>query len=277
MYREDFTGQTFGTRLIIKNFCDKEDWIKIGKKPPAQTRKYRLAKCLNCGKESPVLMKNMIECPPKRCCFCSNIGNHSNVITNTNNWSVKDKDAFLNVIYQGKVITAVIDKEDYERAKEKTWRISKKKNKFYLISGSKTKQNTIYLHKFILNEEPPVGYEIDHIDGNSLNNRKSNLRIITRLQNIQNSKERIDSQIGIRGISPDGHGGFTVDFCFNKNRIYVKPWKSLEEAVWCRKILEEYYGLEMLNNNPKAVPYLTLPVERQREIEQYVMSKISRK
>ena len=41
MYKENFVGQTFGTRLIIKNFCDEEDWIKIGKKPPKEPKKYR--------------------------------------------------------------------------------------------------------------------------------------------------------------------------------------------------------------------------------------------
>ena len=277
MYKEDFTGQTFGNRIVIRNYCIEEDWIKINKIPPTIPTKHRLTKCLNCVMESPALMKNLILHPPKKCCFCSNIGNHSNIITNTNSWTTYNNYAVINVIYKNKVISAQIDIEDYQKTKEKIWRVSKKKNKYYLISGSKAKNNVIYLHRFILNEEPQKGYEIDHIDGNSLNNRKNNLRIITRQENIQNTKERIDSQLGIRGVSPDGRGKYIVDFSFNKNRVYSKPWSTIEEAVWCRKCLEDYYGLQMLINNPKAKFYFTLPKDKQEKIKQYILSKISRK
>lgn len=280
MYKENFTGQTFGNRKILRNYCVDEDWIKIGKKVPSDEnkRKYKLGKCLNCGMVFPVLIKNVIHQPPKRCVFCSNIGNHHNITTNTNSWAVYDNQyAVINVLYHNKVISAQIDYDDYERTKQYIWRISKKKNKFYLLTGSKFKSTVTYLHKFILNQEIPEGYEIDHKDGNSLNNRKSNLRIVTRLENIQNTRERIDNQIGIRGISPDRNKTYKVDFAFNKQRYYFKNWNSLEEAVYCRKFAEEFFGLEMLKNNPKAMPYLTLSKSKQEEIYTYVIEQISRK
>lgn len=277
MYREDYTGQVFANREIIRNFCTEDDWIKIGKPIPNDISHYRLSKCLNCGAVFPTLMKNVFERPPKRCSFCSNIRNTSNTIrSSTNSWAKYDMYAVINVLYHDTVIQSYIDIEDFEMVSKRMWRISKKKNKYYLVSGSKSKGDSIYLHRLILHDkEIPDGFEIDHIDGNSLNNRKKNLRIVSRLQNIQNMSERIDSQIGIRGVSPNGHGGFTVDFSFNGHRYYFKPWNTLEEAVYCRRILEEHFGLEMINRNPKANHLNELPVNKQQEIYNYVQQKIS--
>ena len=45
----------------------------------------------------------------------------------------------------------------------------------------------IYLHRFLMN--PKVDMKIDHKNGNTLDNRKSNLRICTHAENIRNSKK----------------------------------------------------------------------------------------
>lgn len=42
----------------------------------------------------------------------------------------------------------------------------------------------VYLHRLILNA--PIGLEVDHIDGDGLNNTRANLRIVTRRQQMQN-------------------------------------------------------------------------------------------
>jgi len=52
------------------------------------------------------------------------------------------------------------------------------------------------LHRFLMN--PPDGYEIDHIDGDRLNNRRANLRVVTQLQNSQNKPT--SGATGHRGV-----------------------------------------------------------------------------
>lgn len=68
-------------------------------------------------------------------------------------------------------------------------------NKHYVtamacIPGTKGKKlKTVYFHRLILNAEP--GDVIDHMDGDTLNNQRNNLRIVTSMQNTRNQKKRI--------------------------------------------------------------------------------------
>lgn len=60
------------------------------------------------------------------------------------------------------------------------------------------KQIKIYLHRFILDAKKDQ--EIDHINRNGLDNRRSNLRFCTSFQNKLNQKIRKDSLLGIQGV-----------------------------------------------------------------------------
>lgn len=85
---------------------------------------------------------------------------------------------------RGKV--ALVDDEDYERLSQFHWYAQKIHNVYY--GGRHTHlpqpRGVIYIHREIM--VPPPGFMIDHIDGNGLNNQKSNLRIVTNRENLQN-------------------------------------------------------------------------------------------
>ena len=271
----EYMNQRFGNREVIRDYCIDTDWSSLGLKIPKRKDKYLLTRCLNCGSVLPSMKKNLICQPPKRCVFCSNIGNHSNVETFTNSWVVYDDYAVCNVMFDRKIVSFYIDASDYAKVSELTWRISKKKQKYYVVSGSIKKKSMIYLHTFVYGQ-PPVEYEIDHIDGNSLNNRKANLRIVSHQENVDNLRAtRIDNSIGIRGISTDKRwNNYTVDFHYHGKRFYTKRWKTIEEAVWCRYCFEDYYGIPAIKNNPLAAQYFTLNDEKKEEIRQYVLATI---
>lgn len=98
------------------------------------------------------------------------------------------------VLSQGKV--ALVDAEDYERISQFKWNFNGRYAKrTVLVDG---KYITIMLHNFIMNT--PEGMVVDHIDGNRLDNRKTNLRICTRLENSWNQKPR-NNVSGYKGVS----------------------------------------------------------------------------
>lgn len=164
-----------------------------------------------------------------------------------------------------------IDKDDYYKVSQRHWRASHKKRKIYVVSGSKAKGNTVYLHNYLMNYDYLPGYEVDHIDGNSLNNRKSNLRIVPRQANIDNTRVRCDNKIGIRGVSfSSKEKRYIVDFVYHKVRFYFHHWKDINSAVYCRKYAEEHFGIETLNKNPLAQQYLTLSDDEAEKIREHV-------
>lgn len=65
-----------------------------------------------------------------------------------------------------------------------------------LING---KQKTIWMHRQILNA--PVGLEVDHADGNRSNNQRSNIRLCTRTENMQNRPLTVKNTSGYKGVS----------------------------------------------------------------------------
>ena len=67
------------------------------------------------------------------------------------------------------------------------------------------KRKVIRMHRAILS--PPDDKEVDHINGDGLDNRLANLRIVSREQNQRNSKRRSDNTSGFKGVSLHGKSG----------------------------------------------------------------------
>ncbi|RWB40419.1 MAG: hypothetical protein EOQ44_25070 [Mesorhizobium sp.] len=77
---------------------------------------------------------------------------------------------------------AEIDDEDYDLIKGHRWAATRRQKKLY-VRGTVFGRDVL-LHRFLMGE--PAGLVVDHINGDTLNNRrKSNLRICTQVQNIK--------------------------------------------------------------------------------------------
>jgi hypothetical protein len=68
----------------------------------------------------------------------------------------------------------------------------------YVVANYKEKNRTIQLHQLIL--PAPEGFEIDHINNNGLDNRRSNLRIVTHQQNQNNMPKKRNSSSKYYGV-----------------------------------------------------------------------------
>lgn len=95
---------------------------------------------------------------------------------------------------KGKV--AMIDIEDFELVSQNKWHVSDG----YAARAERIdygKYKVVKMHRIVMN--CPQGLEVDHLNGDKLDNRKSNLRICTHQQNTQNRKIQTNSG-GYKGV-----------------------------------------------------------------------------
>lgn len=86
-----------------------------------------------------------------------------------------------------------------------------------------------YLHRVIL--DPPEGSFADHIDGNTLDNRRANLRPATPLQNSANSKTSSTNTSGLKGAFWNkGRGCWQAYIMLAGDRKYIGRFESAQEA-----------------------------------------------
>lgn len=95
----------------------------------------------------------------------------------------------------------LLDDEDYERIPKTGWYLSdayhgdNKRKTRYAVHDTYGK-----MHRYILNLSDPSKL-VDHIDGNGLNNQKSNLRVVTSSINKKNQKPTRANKFNFNGIS----------------------------------------------------------------------------
>lgn len=100
-----------------------------------------------------------------------------------------------------KEMYALVDDEDYNELSKYYWRvmdsgIQARKVHYAVRQEGTTKRKSFLMHRVIMNA--PVGYDVDHINGDGLDNRRSNLRVVTRRENSQNQHiKRKSKYVGV--------------------------------------------------------------------------------
>ena len=170
--------------------------------------------------------------------------------------------------------TFIIDSEDIEKLGDRKWRCVYKNDKPYLFTGNQ-KSEKIYFHRLVM----PTDKQVDHISGNTLDNRKANLREVSIQNNMKNLQKKNTNTSGIRGVSYDKKRNlWKTDFTCEKIRYYVKDWSKKEQAVYQRYILEKYFLKEYRNtaNDELFLEYISkLSNAEKREIKDYLISKLN--
>lgn len=129
---------------------------------------------------------------------------------------------------QGKV--ALVDWIDYERVSCFKWSASKNQRTFYACR-SHQKKTSIMLHRFILGLDPGDGRIADHINGDGLDNRRCNLRIVSAAQNLQNARRPVTNTTGLKGVSYHQRGKcFTARIKTQGKTLWLGSFSTAEEA-----------------------------------------------
>ena len=135
---------------------------------------------------------------------------------------------------QGKV--AIVDHDDYDWLNQWKWSLSGR------YVHRKAGKRTIYLHRLICGN--PKGMVCDHINGDPLDNRRSNLRICHQKDNTRNSKLQKNNKTGFVGVSfLKSYGKFESYIHVNHKKINLGYFDDPIVAAKTRDIASiKYFG-----------------------------------
>ena len=141
---------------------------------------------------------------------------------------------------------AIVDPEDEERVREHRWYLENTSTRVRYACSHSSKNQTIRLHTFLFGEAPN-GKVMDHIDENGLNNRRQNLRFVTRPVNSHNVTQPKNSTgyIGVR----NNKGRY---YCRVKNLFNLPFNTALDAAKKYDEIMLKLYGPHAKTNHVLA-------------------------
>jgi len=111
----------------------------------------------------------------------------------------------------------------------------------------------IRLHRYLMKAHLSEGLEVDHVNGNKLDNRIENLRIVTRQQNQFNSKPSKNSFSKYKGVSFDKNSAHKkpifAQIMHNRKNYRLGTYTSEEEAAraYDKKAIELFGEYAYLN------------------------------
>ena len=134
---------------------------------------------------------------------------------------------------KGKV--ALIDQEDAPLITAYWWHaVLVPSGKIYaarhFILGDDKTTLAVLMHRLIM--EAPHGMQVDHIDGDGLNNRRENLRLATPSQNRCWKPALSSNKSGYKGVSWDkARGKWTAHVCISGKQKNIGRYDTAEEAA----------------------------------------------
>ena len=129
--------------------------------------------------------------------------------------------------------TAVIDAADFDKVGHMPWFANTGHNAHLVYArGNRNTpegQITLHLHRYLL--DAPDDKLVDHIDGNPLNNRRSNLRLTDHVGNARNRRMRRTNKAGLKGVKKCPYTGrYGARIFFRKKTIWLGTFDTAAQA-----------------------------------------------
>lgn len=248
MKRKDITGQIFGSLQALE--IDQERYTKNKEQSDKRIRIYWKCRCLKCGRIVSVRGENLRSGNSKGC-GCDKFEKSALSSKKYNRYEY-DKSKNCMIVFASNTNNPfLIDLDDYDKISKFCWYETNHK---YLMTRISETRKQILLHRFIIFGDTISDKQVDHINRNTYDCRKSNLRECLPIENSRNK--------GISTLNTSGFTGVSFSKQYNKWRAFVtinKKYISLgyyntkEEAIKARLNGElEYYGEFSPNaKNPK--------------------------
>lgn len=132
----------------------------------------------------------------------------------------------------GKHHVALVDEADLERVTQFNWWLHRNRSSTYALAGTRSNgtRSCVLMHRLIL--QPPDDVHVDHINGDGLDNRRCNLRVVTPAENQQNRRGASrHSKTGVRGVRWDESiQRFRASVRVSRKQVFSAAFRTLAEA-----------------------------------------------
>lgn len=237
---KDLTGSKFHRLTVIslgEPYYEKRNTSKCG----YITRRTWNCLC-DCGKNKNNVQEKLLKSGRIKSCGClckeqSKINGKS-----AKKFNQYDISKEYGIGYSSNNKKFYFDIEDYEKIRMINWIV--KSNNY--VEGMDEQRNSISLHRLVMGFP---NCHIDHINHNPQDNRKRNLRLVTREQNQANTKIRKDNTSGIKGVYFSNIRGCWIGCMQVNHKQFSRGFTNKEDAIKYRKYLEEKYQKEYSYEN----------------------------
>jgi len=246
----ELVGKTHGNVMYLKEDVKRrEEELKKG------NHYYFIeCKCLICGKIFSMRTHDVKEYHIG-CQICTRRIVGKNSAKNGNIWCVDGEQSYCNI--KGNIV--YIDTEDLYKVKNYMWHVQHTGIVASYQKGSRNRttgngDKSVLLSRLIFDLDESDKIIVDHINGNRLINKKSNLRLCNVQNNCRNRKQQINNTTGFTGVKLRKNGKYEsllyiTDLTTGEmKRKYLGTFKNFEDAIIARgdaelKVYGEYSGL----------------------------------
>ena len=246
--KEDLAGKRFGRWTVLEQI---EDYIDSRGQHEAQWM------CLcDCGTYRPVVGYALKRGTSKSCgCLANEIK-----IERNKKYNKYDLSGEFGIGYTSKGEEFWFDLEDYDKIKDYCWHYGT--GGYLKTTVNATPKYTIFFHREVMGVSDESWFDVivDHrvhgnMDEHKYDNRKENLRMVTRTRNNQNIHKRKDNTSGVTGVYWNKRqNSWAASIGVNKKVIHLGYFSNFEDAVKVRKEAEEkYFGEYSFDNSQKSL------------------------
>ena len=215
--KRDYVGQRFGKLTVIREVEPKIYKSKLGYDVPS-----RRVLCLcDCGSEKVVNLSSLLG-GDTTSCGCYRNSQIAKAVKHHNTYEINGD---VTKVFDSKGNFCLIDTEDLDKVKPYCFH----KNHYGYFKSTSLNSS---MHRLIMGA--PKGMVVDHINHDTLDNRKCNLRVCTQQENTRNKKAK--------GVCyHKASNKYIAYIIIDQKQKYLGLFKELEDAIKVRKEAEQKY------------------------------------
>lgn len=245
----DLTGQKFGRLTVIERAEDK-----ITKRGTPLIM-YK-CKC-DCGNECTVLGANLKHGKTSSCgCYAREVSSKTFKYSGTPN-KYRSREGYGICIASNTKEEILFDLDDFPLIKKYRWSVATPNKRGYKTVVGKVDGKLWSMARYLMKDKGIEGMCVDHINRNSLDNRRSNLRVCTIQDNTCNMKPK--NRLGVKGVCFIKRNKFEAKIKRDDKIYHLGIFNTMKEATdTYDKKAAELFGEYALFNNYKGVRAVSL-------------------